>query len=181
MPLFSRSRPDVPAVPPLDPAVLAGLETQGGEKPLAHAWDDDGRAFIATRLALFVPIGSTGRHRRIPWYQVQTAEWDRDAGVLTLGEWAGAGEQRVITRATFTAADLLLTVLRERVTASLVLTRTEGVEGTDVFVTASIRRRPDDGELLVQTSYPAGVDHRLPEVVAAAERAESQARDDVGL
>ena len=181
MPLFSRSRPDVPVPAPLDPAVLAGLETRRGEKPLAHAWDTDGRAFVATRLALFVPVGSTGRHRRVPWHEVQTAEWDRDAGVLTLAEWAGPGQQRVTTRVAFTAADLLLTVLRERVTASLVLTRTEAVEGTDVFVTTSIRRRPDDGELLVQTSYPVGVDHRLPEVVAAAERTEAQARDDVGL
>ena len=181
MPLFSRSRPDVPPVPPLDPAVLAGLETKRGEKPLAHAWDADGRAFVATRLALYLPVGSTGRHRRVPWHLVQAAEWDRDTGVLTLAEWAGPGAQRVITRAAFTAADLLLTVLRERVTATVVLTRTTPVDGTDAFVTASIRRRADDGELLVQVSYPVGFDHHRPEVVAAAEQAAAQARDDVGL
>lgn len=181
MPLFSRSRPDVPAIPPLDQAVLTGLDTKRGERPLAHAWDTGGRAFVATRLALYLPLGSTGRHRRVPWHLVQTAEWDRDTGVLTLAEWAGAGEQRMTTRAAFIAADLLVTVLRERVTATVVLTRTAPVEGTDVFATASIRRRADDGELLVQVSYPVGFDHKRPEVVAAAEQASAQARDDVGL
>jgi hypothetical protein len=181
VPLFSRSRPVVPPVPPLDPGVLAGLETKRGEKPLAHAWDAEGRTFVATRLALYVPLGSTGRHRRVPWHLVQAAEWDRDTGVLTLLEWADPGEQRVVTRAAFTAADLLLTVLRERVTATVVLTRTAPVDGTDVFVTASIRRRADDGELFVQASYPVGFDHTLPEVVAAADEAIAQARDDVGL
>lgn len=181
MPLFSRSRPDVPAVPPLDKAVVAGLETQRGEKPLAHAEDSDGRVYVATRLALYLPVGSTGRHRRVPWHEVQAAEWDRDTGVLTLLEWAPPGEPRLTTRAAFPAADLLLTVLRERVTGSVVLTRTAPVEGTDVFVTASIRRRADDGELLVQVGYPLGVDPRRPEVLVAAGQAEAQARDDVGL
>jgi hypothetical protein len=181
VPLFSRSRPDVPPVPPLDKSVLAGLETKRGERPLAHAWDTAGRAFVATRLALYLPVGSTGRHRRVPWHLIQAAEWDRDTGVLTLGEWAAAGEHRVTTRAAFSVADLLLTVLRERVTASVVLTRTAPVEGTDVFVTASIRRRSDDGKLLVQVSYPVGFDPERPDVVTAAEQAAGQARDDVGL
>jgi hypothetical protein len=181
VPLFSRSRPEVPPVPPLDQSVLDGLETERRERPLAHAWDGEGRAFVASRLALYLPVGSTGRHRRVPWHLVQTAEWDRDTGVLTLAEWAGPGKQRLITRASFAVADLLLTVVRERVTASVVLTRTAPVEGTDVFVTASIRRRADDGELLLQVSYPVGFDPERPEVVAAAEQAAAQARDDVGL
>lgn len=179
--MFSRSRPDVPPVPPLDQSVLDGLETERRERPLAHAWDSEGRAFVATRLALHVPVGSTGRHRRVPWHLVQTAEWDRDSGVLTMSEWAGPGEQRMTTRATFAVADLLLNVVRERVTASVVLTRTAPVEGTEVFVTASIRRRADDGELLVQVSYPVGFDPTRREVVVAADQAAAQARDDVGL
>ena len=159
----------------------SGLGSERGEKPLAHAFDNDGRVFVATRLALYLPVGSTGTHRRVPWHEVQNAEWDRDAGVLTLSEWAGPGEQRMTTRTAFTAADLLLTVLRERVTASVVLTRTAPVEGTDVFVTASVRRRADDGELVVQVSYPVGFEHEHPAVVAAAEQASAQARDDIGL
>ena len=102
MPLFSRSKAAVPPVPPLDRAVVARLDLRRGERPLAHAEDTSGRVFVATKFALFVPVGSTGEHRRIPWHLVQAADWDNDAAMLTLVEW---GEPDAV-QALFSSGDV---------------------------------------------------------------------------
>ena len=93
------------------------VEVAAGEKLLAHAVAPEGPV-AATRVALYLPGG-----RRIPWEQVEAADWDLDSETLRVSEVGTWGEVRPSYTFTLAEPTRLLQLVRERVTASVVLQR----------------------------------------------------------
>lgn len=130
---------------------------------LAAATATDGTVVGGARGALSVG------ERVLPWEQIRSATWDADTAVLTV--MVG---QDTIALAFGDGADRLLALVRERITASVVLQRP--FPGGRV-----VARRGLTGErtLAWQVEYDAAVPSRQDE--AAATAALAHARADVGL
>ena len=150
-----------------------------GEKVLASATTTDGTVLAGTRDAFYV--AADGETRRVPWEQVEAADWDRDTDTFRLSEVGSWGDHRPVHTATLPEPGRLLELVRERVTASVVLQRHVTLgrrRGLRV-----IARRAPSGAGAVQWvyEYDEGVDPDDPEVRAAAGEALELARRDVGL
>ncbi|MFC4783566.1 hypothetical protein ACT8ZV_03780 [Nocardioides sp. MAHUQ-72] len=155
-----RSRPPV-AVP-------------SGERVLA--WAEGAEGVVAgTRDALYVG------DRRLAWELVEAADWDRETSVLRVSEVGTWGEQRREHRFTLEEPGLLLELVRERVTASVVLQRHVPVQGRRGLRVIARRAPRGDQPLLWLYEYDAGVDPADPEVRRLAAEALEAARADVGL
>ena len=113
--------------PRLPAEVRDALPLTPGERVLGAAVDAEGRWWAGTPDAFLVPVGSA--YRRIPWQEVEHARWDRDSDSLVVEEVAPFGQPRRWHRGRFADAGQLLRVVRERVTASVVLKRFVPVEG----------------------------------------------------
>ena len=146
-----------------------------GERPLAWARADDGSTIAGTRDELH--IGEV----RIAWENVEKADWDADENTLTVTEVGTWGETRPVHRVVLDDPGRVLELVRERVTASVVLQRFVPVSGRrGLFVIA--RRAPRGNEPLQWVyEFQEGVDPDDPAVRSAAEAALEQARQDVGL
>lgn len=178
---------------PLDRAERDRLGLGRGERPLAWARADrsgsggaaDPRdagadVWVGTRRALYVPAG-VGGVRRIPWTSVDRADWNDPAQQLRVVELAPFGEVMPRTVGRLRGADRLLQLVRERVTASVVVVRTVPLrDRRGVRVVA--RRDPDTtAELTWSAVLDAGLDPSDPAVVADAEAAVARVRAEVGL
>lgn len=145
-----------------------------GERVLAAATSPDGE-LSGTRDALHLPDGT-----RLPWEQVQAADWDSEATtfrVTGVGAW---GEERPAYAFTLERPDKLLQLVRERVTASIVLQRHVPIDG-ERGVRIIGRRAPSrDRALTWFFEYDAGVDPADPFVDQAAQEALSALRGEVG-
>ena len=143
-------------------------------KSLATATTLDGVVVSGTRDAL--RIGD----RELPWEQVQGADWDKDASTLVVSEVGHWGDERPVHRLVLPEPGRLLQLVRERITASIVLQRHVPVGGRrGVFVIG--RRAPSRrGRIAWIFEYQAGIDPSDPDVQQAAAAALRQAREDVG-
>jgi hypothetical protein len=155
------------------------VELAAGEGALAWARIDGGTWVVGTRDALYL------RSVRLPWEQVEAADWDRDLSRLRVSEVGRWGERRVEHDLTLAdsgvGADRLLQLVRERVTASVVISRHVPISGRrGVRVVA---RRAPSGRSPVEWvyEYDADIDPSDPVVEAAAATALAAARDDLGL
>lgn len=119
-------------------------EVAPGERVLAIAPSPEG-AVTGTRVALYLPGA------RIPWEQVYAADWDAEAGVLTVSEMGEWGRPRPVHRVSLEDPARLLQLLRERVTASLLLQRP--FPGGRV-----VARRSAAGEIAWFVDFDEGVD-----------------------
>jgi hypothetical protein len=133
---------------------------------------------VGSRDALYLP------GRRLPWEQVEAADWDTELERLRVSEVGHFGEQRrehTLTIAENGAGtDRLLQLVRERVTASVLLVRHVPVTGRK-GVRVVGRRAPSGGSPVSWFyEYDAGIDPGDPVVRAAAESALDAARADVG-
>ena len=175
MRLFAREA----RVPP-EVAAVAGLDR--GDKVLAHA-TDGGRWLLGTRRAFVVvevaPGGSSIVQARLPWESVQAADWDQDSETLTVAEIGEFGRPRATYSFTLAQPAHLLELIRERVTASVVLQRGHLVSGKRGFKVIG-RRSPEGGPISWMHEYDDGIDPADPAVAEAAEAALHQARADVG-
>jgi hypothetical protein len=156
------------------------VEVAAGERLLAWVPVADGGWAAGTRDALYLPGA------RVPWEQVQAADWDSEEGrldVVEVGTWGRPRPQHSLSIPDTAAkdADRLLQLVRERVTASVLLSRHVPVTGRrGVRVVA--RRAPSgrsDAEWFYE--FDEGVDPDDPFVRAAAETALAAAKADVGL
>ena len=156
------------------------VEVAPGERLLAWAPVAGGGWVAGTRDALYI-AGA-----RVPWEDVHAADWDRDESRLRVSEVGSWGEVRpmhvvVIPDEAAREADRLLQLVRERVTASVLLSRHVRVAGRR-GVRVVGRRAPSGGpEVRWTYEYDEGVDPDDPFVRAAAETALAAARADVGL
>ena len=156
------------------------VEVAAGERLLAWAPVADGGWVAGTRDALYLPTA------RVPWEEVQAADWDTEQARLHVSEVGTWGEQRphhalTLDEAAVAETDRLLQRVRERVTASVLISRHVPVEGRrGVRV---IGRRAPSGRSDVQWAYEydAGIDPDDPTVRLAAETTLARAREEVGL
>jgi len=85
---------------------------------LAAARTRDGQWVAGTREALHIVGVAT-----LPWEEIESAAWDRDHDMLRVSEVGRFGVVRPVHTFTLDAPGALLTFVRERVTASVVLQR----------------------------------------------------------
>jgi hypothetical protein len=147
------------------------LEVAPGETTLAAAMTADGRPVCGTRDALYVPF-------RIPWEQVDVADWDQDTSTLRVVE-TDAEPFEVVLEAE--EPRRFLELIRERVTASVVLQRRVPVTGKRGLRVVARRAPGRRGDLLWSVRYDEGVDPDDPEVRRLAADTLATAKNDVGL
>jgi len=163
--------------------VLARADLPRGEKVLAHTVAKDGTWLLGTRLRLVVVGGGDvpeeQRAVQIPWETVEDAAWEQDDARLRFTETGQYGEPRPTYSFEVEDPALLLQLVRERVTASVVLQRRVPVRGR-LGLTVIARRSPVGGPVAWMHAYDAGLDPADPEVAAVADRALEQAQAEVG-
>ena len=156
------------------------VEVAVGERLLAWAPVAGGRWVGGTRDALYLPDA------RLPWEEVEAADWDHDLSLLrvsAVGQWGLPRVEHALSLddSAPSETDRLLQLLRERVTASVLLVRHVPITGKrGVRV---VGRRAPSGQTPVHWyyEYDAGIDPADPVVQAAAGAALASAQGDVGL
>jgi hypothetical protein len=148
-----------------------------GERLLAWAATADGATVGGSRDALHLPDREPAR---LPWEEIATAEWDADERLLHVVEVGTYGEQQAEHRFALVDPDRLLSLVRERVTASIVVQRHVPVRGR-LGVRVLGRRAPAaSGAIAWFVEYDAGLDPADPDVAAVVDEALAVARGDVG-
>ena len=160
-----RERPDLAVAP--------------GERLLAWATDTAGGVVGGTRDALYLTEPEQ-EPVRVPWEQVEAADWDRDSSVLTVSEVGTWGEVRRRHQVTIDQPGSLLELLRERVTASIVLQRHVALRGRRGVRVVARRAPHSHGDIAWFLDYDEGVDPDDPAVGAAVDEALTAARGEVG-
>ncbi len=159
--------------------VSRALPVEPREPVLAAAPDRDGRWYVGTVAALLVP--EQDGWRRLPWESIEQASWDRDSEHLVVVETADFGEPRPTHRVALPDPERLLQLIRERVTASIVISFFEPVQGKR-GITVSGRRSPhSDDEVVWSVLVDPGLDEGSGPVRAAAQRALAAARSEIGM
>ena len=141
---------------------------------LAWAGTADGAVLAGTRDAAYLD------GVRLPWEQVEAADWDRDTDVVRISEVGSWGEQRREHVFHVLEPGRFLELVRERVTASVVLQRHVAVTGRAGLRVIARRAPRGDQPLAWFLDYDAGVDPADADVRAAAETALAAAREEVG-
>ena len=183
--------------------VLAAAPLRRDEKVLAGTRAVDGTWLLGTRDALLIvspadeagvsagflagfsagaepaPGGNSGG--RIAWERIERADWDRDGDRLVVSEVAEFGRVRPQHVFTVREPGLFLELLRERVSASVVLQRRVLVTGKRGLRVIGRRAPGGAGEILWAYEFEPGVDPEDPEVMAVAESALRAAEADLGL
>lgn len=149
------------------------LPVGAGERLLAWGTTTAGVVIGGTRDALYLPT-------RLAWEQVEAVDWDNDASELRISEVGHWGEPRVEHRLPIDEPGRLLELVRERVTASVVLQR--HVPITDRSGVRVIARRAPGrpAEITWLYEYDEGIDPDDPFVRLAAAEALSAARSEIG-
>ncbi len=160
----------------MPPEVTAVLTGATGERLLAWACTPAGAAVVATDRAAHLPAAEGTI--RIGWERVDRAAWDRDEGVLTVVEAAPAGRPRRHAVRLEDPGDLVL-VVKQRVDASLVLSRRVPLEGSR-GVTVVARRPPGTDALTWSVVLDRGVDLADPVTRADVDAAVDAVRGEVG-
>jgi hypothetical protein len=165
-----------------------------GEKVLAHAAARDGTWLLGTREALIV-VGPFDKLRnrpadklrnrpaeaiRLPWQDIETADWDRDEELLRVAEVGTFGQSRPVHLFTLPEPGLLLQMIRERVTASVLLQRRVVVSGKRGLMVVARRPPTGRGEITWAYEFDEDVDPDDPAVREAAARGLRSAQDELG-
>jgi hypothetical protein len=144
-----------------------------GEKVLAWAASADG-VVAGTRAALYLPAG-----QRLAWEQVEAADWDSESDTLRVIEVGTWGEPRPSYSFVLTEPSRLLQLIRERVTASVVLQRHVAIRGQRGVRVIARRAPAGERELTWLFEYDEGIDPDDPFVEHAAQEALTSARDEI--
>ncbi len=166
-------RGDLPA------EVAAGLPLHPGERVLAASRDAAGNWHVATDQALHFCLD--GRRQRIAWQCVDRASWDRDGERLVVVEIADFGEPQQRHELEISEPGRLLEVVRERVTASVLMSRHVPVAGSRGLKVVARRAPAGDGEVTWSFWLDAGLQPGDPAVRAAAERGLAEAQAELGV
>jgi hypothetical protein len=159
--------------------VLASFDLGKRERVLAAAQDADGRWHVGTDVALHLTTAEGVR--RLLWQSIDRASWNPDDQRLVVIEVADFGEPEPRTSLVVAQPGNLLELVRERVTASVLLTRNVPVPGSRGLKV--IARRAPNGTGDIDWSF--WLDRRLdpadPIVLQAAERGLAEARSELGM
>jgi hypothetical protein len=151
------------------------VEVAAGERVLAWTEATTGEVLAGTREALYLP------GVRLGWEDIEAADWDRDTEEFRVAEVGRWGEPRVEHRYGISEPRRLLELVRERVTASVLLVRHVPIDGRRGVRVIARRAPTGDRALRWIYEYDAGIDPDDPTVRLAAETALADARDEVGL
>ena len=156
------------------------VEVGAGERLLAWAPVAGGQWVAGTRDALYLPGA------RLPWEEVEAADWDHDLArlrVSEVGQWGLPRAEHALNLDDSAPGetDRLLQLVRERVTASVLLTRHVRVTGRRGVRVVARRAPSGRSEVRWAYEYDEGVDPDDPFVRAAAETALAAAKADVGM
>lgn len=161
------------------------IRVERGERLLADAVADEAHLggtrdalYVVRRLGTSLALEETVR---IPWEDVQAADWDAETTTLRVSEVGTWGEQRPEHVFTLAEPGRLLELVRERVTASVVLQRHVPIEGRRGLRVIARRAPAGDRPIRWIYEFDAGIDPDDPAVRRAAEEALAAARADVGL
>lgn len=174
--------------------VTARAALARGDSVLAGAEADDGSWLLGTRDALVLVPGrvrqggeedppahtTPGAVRTIPWERVETADWDRDESRLRVSEVADFGRPRPVHVLTVAEPGALLPMVRERVTASVLLQRRVVVSGKRGLTVIARRPPRGPGEITWAVDFDTGVDPADPLVALAAEEGLRAAQEELG-
>jgi hypothetical protein len=160
-------------------SLIPRIDVARGEKVLAVTQASDGSILAGTRDAFYVSAGDDTR--RVPWEQVEAADWDRDTDTFRLSEVGTWGEQRPVHTAVLTEPGRLLELVRERVTASVVLQRHVAVSGRRGLRVIARRAPSGAGGVQWVYEYDEGVDPDDPGVGDLARATLESMRREVGL
>jgi hypothetical protein len=161
---------------PAEVSARAGLGR--GDAVLAAAVADDGTWLLGSRDALVI-VKEDGV-LRLPWECVETVDWDRDESRLRVTEVGEFGQLRPVHTVHVPHPGLLLPMVRERVTASVLLQRRVPV--SDRLGLLVVARRPPRGrgDITWAVELDAGLDPDDPVVARAAADALRAAQDELG-
>jgi hypothetical protein len=151
------------------------VDVAPGERVLAWTEATTGEVLAGTREALY--LGGT----RLAWEDVEAADWDRETEVFRVVEVGTWGEVRGEHRFVIGEPRRLLELVRERVTASVLLVRHVPIEGQRGLRVIARRSPTGDRGVRWLYEYDAGIDPGDPVVRLAAENALADARSEVGL
>ncbi|MEP9361345.1 hypothetical protein ABLE68_00170 [Nocardioides sp. CN2-186] len=162
------------------------IRVERGEKLLADAVAE-GAHLGGTRDALYVVSALGGgsfdltQTVRIPWEEVEAADWDLESGVLRVTEVGSWGEPRPVHEFTLESPGRLLELVRERVTASVLLQRHVAVTGSRGVRIIARRAPRGDRPVVWLYEYDEGIDPDDPAVQQVADDALTTARADIGM
>jgi hypothetical protein len=150
-------------------------------KVLASAEGVDGTWLVGTRDALVVVPAGGDRTVTLPWERVHRADWDVETSTLTVEPVQEYGAPVVPMVFEVPAPGPFLQLLRERVSASIVVQRRVVLERKRGITV--IGRRPPSGSGEVTWAYELdrGIDPEDPAVRAAAEAGLREAQESLGL
>jgi hypothetical protein len=124
--------------------------------------------------------GEPPAYRRIGWEQVERAEWDRDTDLLRIVETAPLGHRMPVWSLRFQRADdRFLRLVRERITASVVVDRRVPIRGQHGVRVIARRAARVDAELVWAVAFDEELDPGDPDILAAAEQALAAVRAEV--
>ena len=148
---------------------------------LAASEAADGTWLAGTRDALHAVSEAGTLTLALPWDRVHRADWVLDSSTLRVEPVEDYGTR--VTPATFVLNEpvLLLQLVRERVTASILLQRRVEVAPRRGLSVIARRAPSGHGEVTWAYELDAGVAPADPAVMAAAERAHAEARESLGL
>lgn len=155
------------------------IRVADGERLLADAVAEGAR-LGGTRDAFYAEVPSATGLLRIPWEAVHDADWDADTSTLTVtevGQWGKARPRHVYV---VREPGRLLELLRERVTASVVLQRHVPIDGRRGVRVVGRRPPSGNGEVVWLYEFDEGIDPTDARVRAAARAALEQAQAEIG-
>ena len=147
--------------------VLAAAEVVGGERWL-----------LGTRRALGV-VSAGAEPETHPWDLIHASDWDAEENTLRLSLIGTFGEPRERASYRLVEPDLLLQLVRERITASIVFQRHVPIQGKRGFRVIA-RRNPAGGPITWMCDFDPGIEPDSPGTPAQVEAALAQARMEIG-
>ena len=157
------------------------IHVAAGEKVLAWCQASDGRVAAGTRDAFYLVGPGPDEVRRVPWEQVESADWQSDTTTFRLLEVGSWGRPRGIHELVVPDPKLLPELVRERVTASVVLQRHVPVRGRRGVRVIARRAPRGDSPIFWVYEFDEGIDPEDPQVKALAEETLAGLQDEVGL
>lgn len=147
--------------------VLAAVQTRAG------AWA------AGTRSAVYLPADGS-RLRRVAWELVERAEWSSDESTFHLWETAGFGTPMRRTDLVVDEPGRFAQLVRERMSASVLLQRHVPLEGKK-GVRIVGRRSPASADAPITWNFVLdnGLDPAAPGLIDRAETALNQVRDEL--
>jgi hypothetical protein len=161
--------------------VPASVRSAVPGKVLAAVEAQDGTWLAGTRDALHVvrPAGSSPASLR--WEEVQRADWDLETATLRVERVEEYGRPLTPYSFVLTEPGALLPLIRERVTASVLLQRRVDLERRRGFTVIGRRSPTGRGVVTWAFEFDRGVDPDDPQVREAAGAALREAQQSVGL